>query len=192
MAVRSDCSASSGLTSNAGGVRRPARCRAASTSTISERRESSELRICCSRESSGRSRASALADSGLDAAHLGCDVDQLLIELAAVLTDRRDIGLELLLQFRCALCCARVASSSCSRCLMMSGEAVDVCGVEAATCAAAGKGTIPAKPADNKAMQSGLRTEDRGPRLMVSGYEWMFRVDCIESESVLSGASARG
>ena len=59
MAVRSDCSASSGRTSKAGGVRRPARCSAASTSTISERRESSEPLICCSRASSGRSRASA-------------------------------------------------------------------------------------------------------------------------------------
>ena len=41
-----------------------------------------------------------VADLGLDAAHLGGDVDQLLIELAAILTDRRDIGLELLLGFR--------------------------------------------------------------------------------------------
>ena len=57
--MRSDCSASSGRTSKAGGVRRPARCSAASTSTISERRESSEPRISCSRTSSGRSRASA-------------------------------------------------------------------------------------------------------------------------------------
>jgi hypothetical protein len=52
---------------------------------------------------------------------------------------------------------------------MVSGEAAVVCGVEAATCAAAGKRIIPAKPADNKAMESGMRTEDRGPRLMVSG-----------------------
>ena len=37
-----------------------------------------------------------VADPGLDAAHLGGDVDQLLIELAAILTDRRDIGLEFL------------------------------------------------------------------------------------------------
>ncbi len=59
IAVRSDCSASSGRTSSAGGVRRPARCSAASTSTISARRESREERICCSRLSSGRSRASA-------------------------------------------------------------------------------------------------------------------------------------
>jgi hypothetical protein len=58
MAVRSDCSASSGRTSSAGGVRRPARCNAASTSTISARRESSEALTACSRLSSGRSPAS--------------------------------------------------------------------------------------------------------------------------------------
>jgi len=43
-----------------------------------------------------------VADPGLDAADLGCDVDQLLIELAAVLTNRRDLGLQLRLRFRCA------------------------------------------------------------------------------------------
>ena len=93
-----------GRTSSAGGVRRPARCSAASTSTIS-RRESSEagppVRGC---------RAGAaglgLADAGLDAAHLGGDVDQLLVELGAVLTDRRDIGLQFLLQFGRLGCCA--------------------------------------------------------------------------------------
>ena len=37
-----------------------------------------------------------VADAGLDGAHLGGDVDQLLIELAAVLADRGDLGLELL------------------------------------------------------------------------------------------------
>ena len=44
-----------------------------------------------------------VADPGLDAADLGCDVDQLLIELAAVLTNRGDIGLQLRLGFRCTL-----------------------------------------------------------------------------------------
>ncbi len=94
MAVRSDCSASSGLTSKAGGVRRPARCRAASTSTISARRESSELRICCSRVSSGCRPGFGVADPGFDAAHLGGDVDQLLVQLAAILADRGDFGFE--------------------------------------------------------------------------------------------------
>ena len=42
-----------------------------------------------------------VTDPGLDAADLGCDVDQLLIELAAVLTDRRDIGFQFRLGFRC-------------------------------------------------------------------------------------------
>jgi len=36
-----------------------------------------------------------VADSGLDTADLGGDVNQLRIELAAVLTDRGDVGLEL-------------------------------------------------------------------------------------------------
>ena len=40
-----------------------------------------------------------IADPGLDAAHLGGDVDQLLIEFAAILSDRSDIGRQLLLQF---------------------------------------------------------------------------------------------
>ena len=100
MAVRSDCSASSGRTSSAGGVRRPARCRAASTSTISERRESSERRISLL---TGVERAQprfGVADLGLDAAHLGGNVDELLVELAAVLSDRCDVRLELFLQFR--------------------------------------------------------------------------------------------
>ena len=108
MAVRSDSSASSGRTSSAGGVRLPARCNAASTSTISERRESSEALICCSRTSSGRSRRLGLADPGLHAAHQGGDVDQLLIELGAILPDRGDVGLQLLLQLgRLALLLAR-------------------------------------------------------------------------------------
>ena len=78
IAVRSDCSASSGRTSSAGGVRRPARCSAASTSTISERREferAADLLLA------GIERAQprlGVADPGLDAAHLGGDVDQLL------------------------------------------------------------------------------------------------------------------
>ena len=37
--------------------------------------------------------AKTLADAGFDATHLGGDVDQLLVELGAVLSDRRDIGL---------------------------------------------------------------------------------------------------
>ena len=39
-----------------------------------------------------------VADAGFDAAHLGCDIDQLRIELAAVLADRGDVGFQLLLQ----------------------------------------------------------------------------------------------
>jgi hypothetical protein len=106
--VRSDCSASSGRTSSAGGVRRPARCSAASTSITSARRESSEARISRSRPSSGCSPRLGIGDPGLDAAHLAGNVDQLLVELAAVLADRGDVGLQLLLQLgRLALLLAR-------------------------------------------------------------------------------------
>jgi hypothetical protein len=35
-----------------------------------------------------------------------------------------------------------------------------------------------------------MRTVEGRPRPMVSGYERVFRVDCIETESVLSKASA--
>ena len=38
------------------------------------------------------------------------------------------------------------------------------------TWAAAGDRLMPAKPADNKAIESGRRTEDRWPRRAVSGY----------------------
>jgi hypothetical protein len=44
-----------------------------------------------------------VVDAGLDVAHLACDVDQLLIELAAVLADCGDVGLQLLLQLGCLL-----------------------------------------------------------------------------------------
>ena len=102
-----------------------------------------------------------VADPGLDAAHLGGDVDQLLVELAAVLSDRGDIGLQLLPAVRRRFfCCARAASSSCSRCLMASGEAAVACCVgAAATWAAAGEMRCAAKPADNKAMRK--RNADR-------------------------------
>ncbi len=81
-------------------MRRPARCSAASTSTISERRESSEPRICLFTAVERAQPGFGVADLGLDAAHLGGNVDELLVELAAVLSDRRDVGLELFLQFR--------------------------------------------------------------------------------------------
>ena len=42
-----------------------------------------------------------VVDPRLDAAHLGCDVDQLLVELAAVLADRGDIGFQFLLKLGC-------------------------------------------------------------------------------------------
>src|ERR1700738_4597847 len=62
---------------------------------------------------------------------------------------------------------------------MVSGDAAVVCGAVAATCAEAGGRPIPAKPADNKARESGIRLADRRPRPMVSGYERRFGVACI-------------
>ena len=108
MAVRSDCSASSGRTSSAGGVRLPARCNAASTSTISERREIERSLDLLLADVERAQPALGLADPDLHAAHQGGDLDQLLIELGAVLPDRGDVGLQLLLQFgRLALLLAR-------------------------------------------------------------------------------------
>ena len=98
IAVRSDCNASSGRTSSAGGVRRPARCRAASTSTISVRREASED---ANRLLAPIERAQprfGVADAGLGRAHLARDIDQLRVELAAVLADRGYLGLQLRLR----------------------------------------------------------------------------------------------
>ena len=151
IAVRSDCSASSGRTSKAGGVRRPARCRAASTSTISERRESSDERICCSRESSGRSRASASpirvsTPRTWAAMSISCWLSLLRSWPIAAMS-----ALSLACASEALFCWARVASSSCSRCLMASGEAAVACGAVAATCADAGSRSIPAKPTDNSA-----------------------------------------
>ena len=155
MAVRSDCSASSGRTSSAGGVRRPARCSAASTSTISARRESSEARTCCSRLSSGRSRGLGLADAGLDAAHLGGDVDQLLVELGAVLSDRRDIGLQFLLQFgRLALLLARGLQF-----LLALLDGIGGNGAVATACGGAARSALP--PAKAVAARDSRRTTRR-------------------------------
>ena len=171
MAVRSDCSASSGLTSKAGGVRRPARCSAASTSTISARRESSEPRICCSRESSGGSRASAspILVSTLRtwaAISISCALSLLRSWPSAAISA---------LSFACAsaalFCCARVASNSCSRCLMASGKGAAVCGAVPATCADAGDRLMPKRLADNKARERGIRTADSRLLPMVPWYE---------------------
>ena len=171
MAVRSDCSASSGRTSSAGGVRLPARCSAASTSIISERRESSEPRICCSRLSSGRSRASA------SPIRVSTPRTWAAMSISCALSLLRSCPMAAIsaLSFACnsaaLFCCARVASSSCSRCLMASGEVETVCGGAAATWAAAGARWMPAKPADNNAMESGKsecgsNTADRDGRCL--------------------------
>ena len=90
MAVRTDSSASSGRTIMAGGGRRPMRCSAASTSVITRRRPSSDnaqavfaLRQC-------RAGASSVALTAcLDVLHARGRVDQALIELAAIVAERR-------------------------------------------------------------------------------------------------------
>ena len=163
-------------------MRRPARCKAASTSTISERRESSEPRICCSRASSGRSRASASpilvsTPRTWAAMSINCWLSLLRSWPIAAISA---------LSFSCSsaalFCCARVASSSCSRCLMASGEGG---GRPAAPGprpgAARATGAMPAKPADNRTIESGMRSEARWPRRAVSGCEsgvrdWLHRI----------------
>ena len=94
MAARTDCSASSGLTSSAGGGRRPNLCRAASTSAMTARRLASERRIVSSLPDSALSRRSARRDAVLDGAEIGRGADQQLAELAAVLADRIELRLE--------------------------------------------------------------------------------------------------
>ena len=95
MAERTDCSASSARIMSAGGAWRPMRCRAASTSAITSRRSSSDLRSASSLSSSGlrRSWVWAMRSSTLDDARGG--IDQLLVELAPVVADRFDLALEL-------------------------------------------------------------------------------------------------
>ena len=96
--MRSDCSASSGRTSK--------RRRRAPSGALQRRQHLDDLGTARIERSADLLLAAVerpqprfgVADSGFDAAHLGCDIDQLLIELAAVLSDRGDIGLQLLLQ----------------------------------------------------------------------------------------------
>jgi len=52
---------------------------------------------------------------------------------------------------------------------MASGDGAAVCRVDSATCAAIGDRLAPAKPADNKAIESEMRAEARGPPPAVSG-----------------------
>jgi len=111
----------------AGGARRPARCRAASTSTISERREIQRGTNLLLARIERTQPGFGVADPVFDSAHAGRDIDQLLIELAAVLADRRDIGLYFSCNSAALFCCARAASSSCSRCLIASGEGAVAC-----------------------------------------------------------------
>ena len=71
IAARTDWRASSGLTSRAGGGRRPSRCRAASTSAITARRLPSERRTVSSLPDSALSRRFGRRDAVLDGADIG-------------------------------------------------------------------------------------------------------------------------
>ena len=95
MAARTDCSASSGLTSRAGGGRRPSLCRAASTSAITARRLASERRMVSSLPESVFSRRSVAAMRSSTARMFAAVPIRQLAELAAVLADRIELGLEL-------------------------------------------------------------------------------------------------
>ena len=97
MAARSDSSASSGRTSMAGGGRRPMRWSAARISPITSRRLSSDLRIEASVVGELRQPALGGRDPAFGGANARGAVDQRLIELAAVLAQRRDLVLQLLL-----------------------------------------------------------------------------------------------
>ena len=65
---------------------------------MSARRESSEARDLLLAAVERRQPRFGLVDLGLDGADIGGGVDQLLIELGAVLAERGDLGLELGLQ----------------------------------------------------------------------------------------------
>ena len=110
-----------------------------------------------------------VADPGLDAAHLGGDVDQLLIELAAILADRGDVGLELRLQFRRALLLR--ARGFEFLLALLDGIGRSGVGLRRRRRDLGGRRRqrwMPAKPADSKAMESGMRIEhaDRGGRCL--------------------------
>ena len=138
-----------------------------------------------------------IADPGLDAAHLGCDVDQLLIELAAVLTDRGDLGLQFGLRFRGALL-LRAGGFEFLLALLdgvgRSGGGRLGCGAVPATWAETGSGPMPAKPADNNAMESGRRRE-RGPaaasgvRVRTNVARWLHRSDSVAFSGLCAGAA---
>ena len=93
-----------GCTITAGGGRRPIRCRAASTSAITARRPSSDLRsvaLAVVERLAARSSVSAIRSS--TSRHAAGGVDQLLVELAAVVAERVDLALAVWLRSR-SLC----------------------------------------------------------------------------------------
>ena len=118
-----------------------------------------------------------VADPGLDGAYLRGDVDQLLIELAAVLSDRGNIGLELYLRVRRAL----LLGTGSLEFLLALLEGVG------RSC----RGLSPEKTVDNSAIESGMRTETTRPWPIVSGCRWVFPVGCIESGGALERACWR-
>ena len=99
--MRSDCSASSGRTQE--------RRRRASPGALQGRQHFDDLAAARIERVANLLLAAiertqprfGVGDPRLDAAHLGRDVDQLLVELAAVLAERRDIGFQFLLKLGC-------------------------------------------------------------------------------------------
>ena len=77
MAERTDCSASSGVTSSAGGGCRPIRCNAASTPAMSARRPSSEARSVAFLVVQRRQTFLGGGNLLLDVADAGGGIDQL-------------------------------------------------------------------------------------------------------------------
>ena len=117
------------------------------------------------------------ADPGLDAAHLGCDVDQLLVELAAVLADRGDIGLQFLLQFGCVLLLRAGGLEFLLALLDGVGRrrAPPLAAPGLITCATAGESDAAARQADSSDRQrmrrvaaDGVGVRSNGPALAAS------------------------
>ena len=95
MAVRTDCSASSGRTMMAGGGWRPMRCSAASTSAMVARRPRSDWRSDALAVVQRLQPPFGFGDPLFGVAQPRGAVDQRLVELAAVLADGLDLVLEL-------------------------------------------------------------------------------------------------
>ena len=121
-----------------------------------------------------------VADPGLDAAHLGGDVDQLLIELAAVLADRRDIGLQLLLRFGGALLLRAGGFQFLLALLDGVGRGGGRLRARAASCAAAGDRRCRQGPRTTRPAKAGYESKPTSRGRRCQGRSVVVRVGCIE------------